>query len=279
MEEKYFIIDSHNHIGKSLWQEFFAEDLLKKMDAANQDMAVIFSPTINAEYKWKHNYYASNDYIADMQKKYPNRFIGLGTINPWYQNNMHLSDSTEKNVKIFENATLNEIDRCIFDLGLRGFKFHPNQHGYSFNDPILIPPIFDKILSCQKKLGKKLYIVVHMWVIDSFCSMEKLAMVASNYPELTFAAAHCGDGFGGEATIEIVKKYKNIILDFTYTTNPINKLKEFIKEIDVTRIVAGSDQCYNTFEIKMQIIDTVVKSEEHKKLILGENLRNFFEFK
>lgn len=140
-----------------------------------------------------------------------------------------------------------------------------------------MPPIFDKILSAQKKLGKKLYNVVHMWVIDSFCSLEKLAMVASSYPELTFAAAHCGDGFGGEAMIEVAKKNKNIILDFTYTTNPINKLKEFIKEIDITRIVAGSDQCYNTFEIKMQFIDAAVSSEEHKKLILGENLKNFFE--
>ena len=278
MKNDYLVIESHVHLGNSYCQDFLEKDLLKRMDETGQDMAIIMGPIVNLEYKWRFNYYGSNDYIAEVQRKYPSKFIGIATINPWYQSNKELSNSGRKDVKFIEDATSIEIERCVLELGLKGFKFHATHHGYSFNDPILMPPVFDKILEVQKRIGKPLYNIVDLRGIDIFSAVEKFAVVAESYHDLFFAASHCGDGLGGESMIKVAKKNKNIILDVTNTID-IKKIKSAVKEVEASRIVAGSDECYFPLEVKMDIINLAISSDEDKKLILGGNLQKFFDIK
>jgi predicted TIM-barrel fold metal-dependent hydrolase len=58
-----------------------------------------------------------NDWIAELVRRYPRQFIGFGTVNP------HLGD-----------AAIREARRCVEELGLRGFKFHPITQRFEAND-------------------------------------------------------------------------------------------------------------------------------------------------
>ena len=86
------IIDSHNHIGKRKGINFTAEEMIEWLDKAGVDACVVTSQveTIN------------NDYVAEMQKKYPDRIIGYAVVNPW------------------EWEAEEELERCFRDLNLYG---------------------------------------------------------------------------------------------------------------------------------------------------------------
>lgn len=59
-----------------------------------------------------------NDWIAELARRYPDQFIGFGGVDP-------------KQGK----AAVREARRCVEELGLRGFKFHPITQRFEANDP------------------------------------------------------------------------------------------------------------------------------------------------
>ena len=63
-----------------------------------------------------------NDWVAELAHRYPDQFIGFGTVNP------HLGE-----------AALREARRCVEELGLRGFKFHPITQRFEANDERFYP--------------------------------------------------------------------------------------------------------------------------------------------
>ena len=113
------IIDSHNHIGKRKGINFTAEEMIEWLDKAGVDACVVTSQveTIN------------NDYVADMQKKYPDRIIGYAVVNPW------------------EWEAEEELERCFRDLNLYGLKLNPVRHGFDLDRHEIVDPLF-KI--CEK---------------------------------------------------------------------------------------------------------------------------------
>ena len=113
------IIDSHNHIGKRKGINFTAEEMIEWLDKAGVDACVVTSQveTIN------------NDYVAEMQKKYPDRIIGYAVVNPW------------------EWEAEEELERCFRDLNLYGLKLNPTRHGFALDRHEIVDPLF-KI--CEK---------------------------------------------------------------------------------------------------------------------------------
>jgi len=74
------IIDAHCHLGKGFDMKVSPEELLKEMDKNGVEKAIAcpvdrFIAVYNKE---------GNDYIMDCVKKFPKRFIGFATVNPWY---------------------------------------------------------------------------------------------------------------------------------------------------------------------------------------------------
>lgn len=59
-----------------------------------------------------------NDWSAELQRDYPEQFIGFGGVDP-------------KQGKI----AVKEAVRCVEELGLKGFKFHPVTQAFEANDP------------------------------------------------------------------------------------------------------------------------------------------------
>lgn len=65
----------------------------------------------------------SNDYVASMAERFPDAFIaGFACVDPWKG-----------------KAAINEAERCIKDLGMRGLKFQGAAQGFFANDKRFYP--------------------------------------------------------------------------------------------------------------------------------------------
>ena len=73
------VIDAHCHIGRGL----SAEELIEMMDEAGVGKAVVFVTPVLWGLPGQADYQDTNDFIADMQRKHPDRLIGFGLINPY----------------------------------------------------------------------------------------------------------------------------------------------------------------------------------------------------
>ncbi len=71
----------------------------------------------------------TNDYIAGLVRKYPNRFMGFGAVDP-------------NKGKI----AINEVERCVKELGFKGLKFWSNGGDWAPND-LRFYPLWEK---CQE---------------------------------------------------------------------------------------------------------------------------------
>ena len=63
---------------------------------------------------------AQNDWLSNICREDP-RFVGFGSVHP--------GDGS---------AALEEMNRCVEELGLKGFKLHPNTQGFDCGDPALV---------------------------------------------------------------------------------------------------------------------------------------------
>jgi predicted TIM-barrel fold metal-dependent hydrolase len=122
----------------------------------------------------------TNDFVADICKAYPEQFVGFASVDP------HKPDAIE------------ELERAITDLGLRGLKIHPQVQRFYPNDPRW-DPLWDK---CEEH---KLPIVAHVGqtglgagvrggsgIAFDYGRPMLMDMVAANHPELTVVMAHFG---------------------------------------------------------------------------------------
>jgi predicted TIM-barrel fold metal-dependent hydrolase len=69
----------------------------------------------------------TNDEVAQIVKTYPQNFIGFASVDPWKG-----------------RWAINEIERAVRDLGLRGAKFHPGIQAFYPNDQRFYP-LYEKI--------------------------------------------------------------------------------------------------------------------------------------
>ena len=133
------IIDAHVHIGTTINHfkrlHITAGDILREMDANGIDMAILCPAGADLAVDNR----AGNDRVAAAVRAHPDRFIGLGSANPWYG-----------------ETALVELERAVYDLGLRGFKFHSLIQGFHLNDPILVYPLVEKAVDLDLQFHEQL---------------------------------------------------------------------------------------------------------------------------
>ncbi len=133
-----------------------------------------------------------NDHIAGVVERYPDRFIGLGTVP------MQAPELAAK-----------ELERCVNDLGLRGIEIGSHINDWNLDDEALFP-----VYEMAEKLGAAIF--VHPWDMMSKEKMPKywlpwlvgmpaetsLAIcsimfggVLDKFPNLRFCFAHGGGSF------------------------------------------------------------------------------------
>jgi aminocarboxymuconate-semialdehyde decarboxylase len=80
-----------------------------------------------------------NDHIAEVVRRYPTRFAGLGTLP--------LQDP---------DRSIQELERCMGELGLRGVQIGTHVNGRNLDDPDLFP-----VFQAAHRLGASIF--VHPW--------------------------------------------------------------------------------------------------------------------
>ncbi len=227
----------------------------------------------------------ANDYIAALVRRYPDKFIGFGAVNPRYRG---------------VQAAVKELERLVVDLKLTGLKLYPMYDHYSPDDPDLAFPIFAKAL----ELG--IPVMVHQsstparfaplglgrpWLLDA---------VGRQFPDLKIIVAHAGlpwldetRGHGDTVTPTVTVfsplSMSQTYLDLSFTSSVLTReeMYRFLIRckrwgVPLTKVCWGTDYpCFETLATLVPKFLTMNEeadrlgmpriSEEEMALMMGGN--------
>ena len=236
------IIDAYNNVweaaGNSDYltaESYTPEDMIRAMDIAGVDMAVGCSL----------GQMMDNDFIANTVKKYPNRIIGFGQVNPRFSN------------------AVETIDRCATSLGLKGLKLHPTMHGYHFADHGLLDPIFDAATR------NKLVILVNA-LDDPFCAPLSIEEISRGFPDTPVLIAHMGTVWNLNEAILVAKRNPNIYLETS--GSQLLDVKLAYRSLGPDQLVMGSDWPGNDFDLERAKIARAITNSKDREAVEGGNL-------
>ena len=229
-----------------------AEVFLSNMDYAQVGGAVVVQEIIDG---------CQNDYLADVQKRYPNRFFCMGMA--W-------------------NA---DDAQAVVDMGLKGIAFP----GHRIHESLLsLMPVF--------KLMERRGMVLSMCLADDEQQIGQMAEVIQECPRLKVAIGHMGmpttDSFRSQ--VLLARQGENVMVEsggITWLYNPefypfptaVKRIREAADLVGWDRLMWGSDYPRTITAITYRMsYDFVSKSremsEEEKTLFLGENACRFYGF-
>jgi len=137
-----------------------------------------------------------NDKVADILKRYPGRFIGFVGVNP------HKG-----------RAAVDEIDRCINQLGLHAVALRPFMHGIYANDPKYFP-----IYARCEELGVPVWLHTSAnWTTQRRMDYGRpiyLDDACIKFPKLKLIAGHGGWPWVNEMVV-LAWRHENLYLDIS----------------------------------------------------------------
>ncbi len=191
--------------------------LLAQMDEARISRSILYAveaPIV----------YASNEYVAGLCEKYPDRLIGFASADP------KASDAPAV------------LERAIRELGLKGVKFHPPLQDF-FPDDESIFPVYRKLA----ELGVPVVFHVGTTPFGSLCRLSQanpllLDEVAVRFPDLRILLTHLGTLWHNEAFM-VVEKNPNVFIDTAAYLYEIPQLltRDLVDRIGADKIIFGTD--------------------------------------
>ena len=193
----------------------------------------------------------TNDYIAAVVRKYPEKLIGMAAVNPKFRGSV---------------AAVEELERAIQDLKLTGLKLYPCYDHYAPNDWELTYAMFAK----AQELG--ILVMVHQAstpVIDAPLELGRpflLDDVGRKFPDLKLLVCHAGLPWVDENLV-LVAKHPNFFMDLSYMNsvytrrdmyNFLIKAKAF--GVPFAKICWGTD--YPGFEFPDTLLPKFLKVNE-----------------
>jgi uncharacterized protein len=173
----------------------------------------------------------SNDYVAAVVKKYPDNFLGIGSVDPW-----------------LGKQAIYEAERAVKELGLKGLKFEPYRQLFFLNDTQFYP-LWGKI----QELGVP--IMVHTGTIQNTGDYKLkynrpipyIDDVASDFPGLIIIACHPSFPWQDE-TLAMATYKKNVLIELSagYPRDFSDNLVKFMNKGLQDKIMFGSG--YPLFE-------------------------------
>ena len=283
-KQKWPVIDTHCFVGVNPRSSFIAEEeLIPYMNANNIDIQIIFQ--VDESYchrtpDW--NPYLGNDYIAKIQKSFPDRVIGLATINPWFFppkiRELPYSKRGEKIDVVKRYIAMEELERAIIDLDLNGLRIHSWAQNCAVNNPTLMFPLMKRLVELQKEKKKKFLVVAHGAGDSLYNSPEAFAQIALEFPELLFIMGHSGF-IWGMGTISNLANINNLFLDLTCVTTP-HAIMGYKELAGIEKMTIGSYFPYATPTTKLTLLDDMLfTNDKEKDLVLGGNIANRLEIK
>lgn len=215
----------------------------------------------------------NNDYIAALVRKYPDKFIGFGAVNPRYRG---------------VQAAIEELERMVVELKLTGLKLYPMYDYYSPDDPELAYPVFAKAQELD------IPVTVHMGTSTARYTQYEygrpflLDVVGQEFPNLKLLVAHGGIPWLDEC-ISVVARHPNFYVDLSYASVILSR-EELYRYLDrckrwgipLTRLCWGTDyplhvgvknlvEKFLSLNEEARRLGTPAISDEELALMMGEN--------
>jgi len=252
--EKLEVIDVHVHLGIThilQWHSgkdrYLGDDVIKNMDRLGIDKCIAFPAAAPHT-----DYSAANDIIVEQVKKYPDRIIGFGRVNPNFG---------------IENC-VKEIDRFV-ELGLRGLKlisifdFHIPNRKY-------MHPIFETV---RKHKIPILYHAGGAWS----CTPMLIADMAMDFPEIPVIMPHFGYDHFMDA-IALAKRVENLYLDTAGCFATYNAVNTAVRTAGVGKILFGTDDPYEPVERELEkLVKYSGLTTDELRAVLSGNIKRILK--
>lgn len=164
------------------------DDHLRAMEQVDRAVVVAFKATHSG-------IHVPNDYVAAYVRRVPKKLIGFLSVEPG------------------DEDPVGEIERAVFDLGMKGIKLGPIYQNFHPNDPKAYP-IYEKAQQLH------LPILFHMGTTFvqkgplKYARPVLLEDVALRFPDLKMVIAHLGHPWEAE-TIVLIRKQPNLFSDIS----------------------------------------------------------------
>lgn len=218
----------------------------------------------------------ANDYTASLVRRWPDKFIGFGAVNPRYRG---------------VEAAVAELERMIVDLKLTGLKLYPMYDLYAVDDEALTFPIFEKAL----ELG--IPVMVHQSSTPArYAPLElgrphMLDKIGRAFPDLRLLVTHAGAPWLDECIV-LVERHPNFYMDISFTNSLLTR-EEMYRFLDrcrrwgvpLTKVCWGTDYpCFETLDVLVENFLTMnedarrlgmppISNEELELMLAGNFLR------
>lgn len=200
-----------------------------------------------------------NDAMARYRDMHPDRFpASLGTVSP-----------------LEGDGSLDEIDRCITELGMRGIVWHHRFQGTAIDHPRMG-------LLLDRLARHSVPAFIHIIADSTLESPWKLEMIADRYPDMTFVAL---DGFSSPDHAHwmpyLARKHPNIVFDTGVMVPVAHMVENFVRTVGADRLLLGTD-FYSTpklFSHPFPVYELLASdvSDEDCRKILGDNARRILK--
>jgi predicted TIM-barrel fold metal-dependent hydrolase len=181
-----------------------AEELIAAMDNAGVARAVVMGYAFADEALCR----VSNDYIIEAVRRYPERLIGLGAVQP-----------------LDGDRAIYEAERC-FQAGLAGLgELTPDGQQFDVTSRETLAPLAEMLIQYDKPLLIHASEPVgHAYGGKGQTTPEKILKLAENFPELKIIAGHWG---GGLLFYELMPEVRASLANLYYDTAATTYLYRF----------------------------------------------------
>lgn len=207
--------------------------------------------------------YVGNDYVASVVQQYPDQFMGFASVDPWKG-----------------QLAINELERSVRELGLRGLKLHPTTQAFYPNDTRFYP-----LWAKAAELGIPVLFHSGQTGVGSgtpggggyklkYSHPMLLDDVAADFPDLTIIMAHPAVPWQEEQLAVALHK-GNVYIDLSGWSpkyfRPI--LVQYIRSILQDKVLFGSDYPVIQPERWLRDFDGLELKDEVRQKILLDNAR------
>lgn len=239
---------------KSMTEGQSVEDMLQEMDESGVDRIVL------SAFHYKGQWILTNEQVADLVKKHPDRFIGAGTVNVM-----------QKPMQVAR-----EVERLVNELRLRCIRLEPYMYGDGMTG--LAPndkhywPVYMK---CSE-LGVAVAVQVgHTGpLLPSECGRPiYLDEVALSFPDLVILGCHVGQPWH-EEMMTLAWKHPNVYLE-TSARGPRQwpqSLVDFAKGWGQDKVIWATDYPLLGFDRTLSELEALGVSDEIYRKLVRDNV-------
>ena len=232
---KAAVIDALAFLGETLYWKQSAEDLVKRMNKNGIDAAVATPPPPGPDYT------EATRRVQEAVERHPDRIIGFFRVNPHYG-----------------EKALNEAETAVKDWGFKGFKLDPTNEAFG---------LYPRAVEGVMELARALKVPVYFHTGDSiFCPPEAVGQIAKLYPKVSVMM------HGSGSAAMMAQYHENIIL----ATGPLGGtrlLETALERLNPKRVVFTTRSPIGFPELELRIMELSTISKEHRRLIMGENIK------